>query len=183
MSNNKYPEATIRWVDTFLDAGERAVSARFGEENISWKWQNDEKTAWTEMAETPDGEAVNTALIGRYSPVGNSVYWNLGGDGMAALKQNTVQQFIDRGNANNNVYINHAVQTWPSSLSFDEDKMATFTDIDTELRKYTDNMLSTFILQGIDDNSWNAYVEQCKTLGSETLVQMYQERWDEYLAL
>ena len=96
-----------------------------------------------------------------------------------AKKQNTIQQFIDRADKCNNVYINQAVHTWPG-LGFDEDTNKDFSTIDTDLRKYTDNMLSKFIMDGVDDASWDAYVERCKALRCDELVEIYQKRWDSY---
>lgn len=177
-SSNKYPEATMRWIDTFLDNGERALESRFGKQGETWQWLDDEKSKFTEMATSPDGNKVDTAYISQFGPAYVSVQWEL--EDLWRKKQNTIQQFIDRAKACNEVYINHAAQTWPG-LSFDEDTNREFTNIDTDLRKYTDNMLSKFIMEGVDDASWNEYVQKCEQLKSKELVEIYQKRWDSYL--
>ena len=176
-SSNKYPEATIRWIDTFLDNGDRALESRFGKEGETWQWLDEDKTKFTEMAESPDGNTVDTAYISQFGPGYLSVQWEL--QDLWAKKQNTIQQFIDRADKCNNVYINQAVHTWPG-LGFDEDTNKDFSNIDTDLRKYTDNMLSKFIMDGVDDASWDAYVERSKAFRCDELVEIYQKRWDSY---
>lgn len=175
----QYPEAAIRWIDTFLDNGERALESRFGKEGETWKWLDEGKEQFTEMAESPDGNKVDTAYISQYGPAYLSVQWEL--QDLWRKKLNTIQQFIDRAKMCNEVYINSAVLTWPG-LSFDEETNRDFTNIDTDLRKYTDNKLSEFILKGVTDESWNEYIERCKALKSEELVAIYQKRWDAFQA-
>lgn len=175
----QYPEAAIRWIDTFLDNGERALESRFGKEGETWKWLDEGKEQFTEMAESPDGNKVDTAYISQFGPGYLSVQWEL--QDLWRKKLNTIQQFIDRAKMCNEVYINSAVTTWPG-LGFDEETNKDFTNIDTDLRKYTDNMLSKFILEGVTDEAWNEYIDRCKALRSEELVAIYQKRWDAFQA-
>jgi hypothetical protein len=56
-------------------------------------------------------------------------------------------------------------------------------NIDTDLRKYTDNMLSRFIIEGVADSAWNAYVERCKQFRVAELIQIYQKRWNAFQEL
>lgn len=177
-TTNKYPEATMRWIDTFLDNGERALESRFGKEGETWAWIDNEKSKFTELAQTPAGNRVDAAYISQFGPVWFSVQWEL--EDLWRKKQNTIQQFIDRARACNEVYINYAVQTWPG-LGFDEETNTAIVNIDTDLRKYTDNMLSRFIIEGVTDSAWNSYVERCRQLRVAELVQIYQKRWDSFL--
>ena len=52
------------------------------------------------------------------------------------------------------------------------------TFIETELLAYIRNYIATSILEGIDDSSWNAHLEQLKALQYDAWLQWYQEYLD-----
>ena len=52
------------------------------------------------------------------------------------------------------------------------------TFIETELLAYIRNYIATSILEGIDDSSWNAHLEQLKALQYDAWLQWYQDYLD-----
>ena len=52
------------------------------------------------------------------------------------------------------------------------------TFIETELLAYIRNYIATSILEGIDDGSWNAHLEQLKALQYDAWLQWYQDYLD-----
>lgn len=55
-------------------------------------------------------------------------------------------------------------------------------EIDGELRKYADNIFADFVISGVTDEKWNAYVETCKDYGCEEMIQILQNRWNQFNA-
>ena len=53
-----------------------------------------------------------------------------------------------------------------------------FTDLDTFLQE----SISSFIINGVTDASWDTFVETAKAIGSERYVELYQQAWDAYCA-
>jgi len=64
---NKYPEATMRWVDTFYSE-EGGIFLLDGDENVSWRYLDDTKEKWERIM--PEGEFKSTEEFrgGKISP-------------------------------------------------------------------------------------------------------------------
>ncbi len=55
-------------------------------------------------------------------------------------------------------------------------------DIYTELQKLVEENFANFVRNGVTDESWNAFQEQAKAIGSERYIQLYQDAYTAYLA-
>ena len=69
----KDPVAAIKWIDYWCDNGENALTVRFGYEGDSWKWLDETKAQFTELAQTPNGDTVNQAYVSQYTPYSRAV--------------------------------------------------------------------------------------------------------------
>ena len=170
----------MRWIDTFLDNDENALSIRFGAEGETWAWLDDNKTQFTENAATPSGETVDVAKISNYGPVYKAVMWLF--KDTNSKKKVTIETSIYASGMVKKYYIPQGRLVWPGGLTLSDEASSQLASIDMDLRQYTDNMMTDFIMNGVTDSTWSAYVEQCKALGCEELVALYQNRWDIYQA-
>ncbi len=55
-------------------------------------------------------------------------------------------------------------------------------DIYTELQKLVEESFANFVRNGVTDDSWNAFQEQAKAIGSERYIELYQNAYNAYLA-
>ncbi len=52
----------------------------------------------------------------------------------------------------------------------------------TELKKCMAESITDFVMNGITDESYQQFVDKCKSIGSERYVELYQNAYDAYLA-
>lgn len=176
----KYPEAAMRWIDTFLDNDENALTIRFGKEGETWAWLADDHSQFTENATTPSGEVVDTGEISKYTPAYKAVMWLFRSTN--SKKVGTIPTSIYASGMVKNYYIPQGRLVWPNGLSLSNEALEELSSYDMDLRQYTDNMLTQFIMNGVTDAEWDAYVKQCKALGCDEVTALYQARWDLYQA-
>lgn len=176
----KDPVAAIKWVDYWCDNGENALTVRFGYEGDSWEWLDDEKNQFTERATTPDGNAVTQAYVSQYTPYTNAVMWEL--QDLWRKKKNSAPYFIERAEKANGSYRAAAVtEMWPI-VAFDEEANERFAEINTDLRSHVENSMVNFIVNGFTDADYDAFLQKCKDLHSEELIEIYQDRYDAFMA-
>lgn len=176
----KDPVAAIKWIDYWCDNGENALTVRFGYEGDSWEWLDDEKSQFTERATTPNGDTVNQAYVSQYTPYTNAVMWEL--QDLWRKKKNSAPYFIERAEKANGSYREAAVtEMWPI-IAFEADANERFAEINTDLRSHVENTMINFIVNGFTDAEYDAFIQKCKELHSDELVQLYQDRYDSFMA-
>lgn len=176
----KDPVAAIKWIDYWCDNGENALTVRFGYEGDSWKWLDEEKSQFTELAQTPNGDTVNQAYVSQYTPYTNAVMWEL--QDLWRKKKNSAPYFIERAEKANGSYREVAVkEMWPI-IAFDDETNERFAEINTDLRSYVENTMCTFIVGGFTDEDYENFMQKCRDLGCEELVEIYQARYDQFMA-
>ena len=176
----KDPVAAIKWIDYWCDDWENALTVRFGYEGDSWEWLNEEKTQFTERAQTPNGDTVNQAYVSQYTPYSLAVMWEL--QDLWRLKKNSAPYFIERAEKANGSYRAVAVtEMWPM-VAFDDETNERYAEINTDLCAYVENTMCSFMVNGFTDGEYDAFVTKCHDLGSDELVQIYQTRYDQFMA-
>ena len=55
-------------------------------------------------------------------------------------------------------------------------------NIYTELKKFMEESVTDFIKNGVNDESYNTFVETAKAIGVERYIELYQNAYDAYLA-
>lgn len=176
----EYPEVAIKWVDYWCDNGENALTVRFGYEGDSWKWLDDEKSQFTELAETPNGDTVNQAYVSQYTPYSRAVMWEL--QDLWRKKKNSAPYFIERAEKANGSYRAAAVtEMWPI-VAFDEETNERYAEINTDLRSHIESTMCNFIINGFTDEEWDAFIQKCHDLNCDELVEIYQTRYDQFMA-
>lgn len=172
-ANCKNPEAAIRFMDWFFtEEGRRA--ANFGIEGESYTMV-DGKPQYTEEVISQGG--VNIFLRTTYG-----AQLNLG------YKQDydyERQWTKPEGVAAYNMYANADIwsEAWTPMLNFTDEEMAVYDKVTTILNDYQNEKITAFIIGKENiDTGWDAYLEQCRNLGADELVKVYQTVYDRYLS-
>ncbi len=174
------PVAAIKWIDYWCDNGENALTMRFGYEGDSWAWLDDEHNQFTELAQTPNGDKVNQAYVSQFTPYTNAVMWEL--QDLWRKKKNSAPYFIERAEKANGSYRAVAVtEMWPM-VAFNEEDNEIFAEINTDLVNYVENTMTLFMVNGFTDAEFDAFVKRCHELRCDELVQLYQGRYDVFMA-
>ena len=175
----KDPVAAIKWIDYWCDNWENALTVRFGYEGDSWKWLDEDKNQFTELAQAPSGDTVNQAYVSQYTPYTTAVMWEL--QDLWRRKKNSAPYFIERAEKANGSYRAAAVtEMWPR-VAFDEETNERFAEINTDLKSYIENTMTTFMLNGFTDAEYDAFLQKCKDLKCDELVEIYQTRYDQFM--
>jgi putative aldouronate transport system substrate-binding protein len=174
--SNKNPEATLRWVDYWLDNGELALTMRFGPKDIGW--QNIDGGKWTEVAKTPTGEARTRKIASQDSPYGQVIpFWQFAD--LWSKKNITAPQALMRGDGIKNMYYDISAAPYPPVV-FDSADNKEMVSIRTDINKYVDNMFAKFLTEGVTDAGWNEYTARLKALQADKWVELHQKYYDLY---
>lgn len=173
---NKYPEATLRWVDYWLDNGEFALTMRFGPKDTGWKYMDQNK--WTEIVTTPTGEPRTRKIVTQETPFGQVIpFWQFAD--LWSRKNITAPQALMRGEAIKNMYYNVSATPYPPVV-FDNADNKEMVSIRTDLNKYVENMFAKFITEGVSDAVWKEYTARLKALQADKWVELHQKYYDLY---
>lgn len=170
------PVAAIKFMDWFF-TDEGRIAANFGIEGESYTMVDGVPT-YTD-AVLNSGTAVNIYMRENYGSQLNYSYkqdyeWE---------RQWTTQAGRDA----NDLYAAHPEirhEKWTPSLNFTADEMDTYDKYISALNDYQDEKITAYIT-GKEDvlEDWDNYVAQCKALGAEEIVAVYQAGYDRYLEL
>lgn len=173
-SNCKNPEAAIRFMDWFYsEEGRRAIN--FGIEGETYTMK-DGKPQFTEAVLKESG-GVNFYLQKNYGaqlPIGYA-------QDFSYEAQWTNQQGLDAYN----LYTTSDIYTAPYTpvLNLTPEETEIYDQYVTGLNNYQNEAVSAFITgKESVDAGWDTYIQKCKDLGSEELVNVYQQAYERYQA-
>ncbi len=177
----KDPVAAIKWIDYWCDNGENALTVRFGYEGDTWKWLDDEKNQFTELAVSEKtGEKTTQAYVSQHTPYTNAVMWEL--QDLWRKKKNSAPYFIERAEFANGSYREAAVtEMWPI-IALEEAANERYSEIETDLRSHVENTMINFIVNGFTDADYDAFLKKCKDLHCDEMVEILQDRYDKFMA-
>ena len=177
-SRNRYPEATMRWVDYWLDNSDLTITMRFGPEGITWAHLPDNQ--WTNLGTAPDGSIVDRKFSSLFTPSGIVVpFWQFGD--LWSRKSITAPDAAMRGAAIRSTYAPVVAKPLPPIMFNDQDNR-TVSQIQTSLNTYVSSSFASFITQGINESRWQEFVARCQQLGSDRLVELYQQYYNEFIS-
>lgn len=169
-SANKYPEATIRWVD-YLFTEEGAVLSHEGEEGVDWKW-NDDGT-W-EKIEPASGAPKRWNTI---QPGGRLVSY-------VAEEFNKKRKFDEHEKhkrKNLDMLLEYYREAYPSNIKYTESQVEEINKISADVRPYVDQMMARFITGDASiENEWDEYVSRLKNMGLDRLIEISKEVYKKY---
>ncbi|MCM3339396.1 extracellular solute-binding protein [Paenibacillus sp. MER TA 81-3] len=173
-NKNQNPEATIRWVD-YLYSEEGAELLSNGPEGILWKYVNkdDHTKEWLPVPGGGDREEYRATLTPDYATVvpklsNDNVKRGFEGEFEAWLKKETAEKIAPISKVPfPSVYLSQEDQQEASSLR---------SDLDT----YVKQMEAKFVTGQEPLSNWDKYIETCKKMGGERIVEIYQAAYDQW---
>lgn len=172
--NNKYPEATMRWLDYFYSE-EGSVFISFGPfEGKTYTKGSDGHYHYTDFVQkNPDGLSAKQA-VGTFSPV-QSVF-------PALFNYDTHLEFNPPYNVEAlEKMAPYAIPSLPN-LSFSQQDDETRRQIMADVQTYVDEQVTKFILGQEPLSNWDSYVQRVKDMGIDKVLKIYQDAYNAWLS-
>ena len=169
---NENPEATARWMDAMLET-EMQFSMYYGEENATdgsgWKWENNMITSTN----------AGNVEVRNYLDC-NTMFWAPGEYYFSTFnlpaqrieKMEYCKTYSEAGVMQK--YSNDFLNMAP--LTAEQHQEATL--IETDINNAVVENMANFVINGVTDDSWNAFVKMFDDMKVADYVQMYQEALD-----
>jgi len=181
-NKNKYPEASMRWVDLFYSEPKDAINGICGftmfrgKEGEHWVYENDERTLFSHIP-LPDGKSGDYYL----SPFRN------GGAPMyitsALSNKNSLLSTRIKVEGSAEHYFPYMNRVGYPGLRYTEDENEKKNSIEDELGKYVSQMEVKFILGEEPIENWDAFIERIKSIGIDEVIKIRQtalDRWNSF---
>lgn len=169
----QYPEVALRLLD-YCYTEEGSIVCRNGEEGVGWEWVDDEKTLWENFV--PEG-------------YDNSQAWRVVVTAAGKLCTWLRVDYQNKQNSSNALWLNEMTMEYSEpyfvsqfpSLSLSEEDLNTVTPIITDVTTFVKEARARFITGEDDlDGKWDSYIRDLKSMGIDTVVEIYQPYYDEY---
>ena len=172
---NKYPEATIRWMD-WLYSEEGGFMARMGVENINWKMNSN--GTWERII--AQGMDVSSAQ-GKSTPFPGLNAFPMYTPVSMVLKEKEAKPLSGIINRETEKLMPYLRQVYPPVYLLENDQKR-IASLLADLKPYVDQMMVKFISGDAKiDSEWDNYVNTLKKMGVEEYVKLYQQAYDIYL--
>ncbi len=175
----EYPELVCSFWNYFFTE-EGMVLANYGIEGTSWEWNDSGIREYTEfITNNPDG--INPMIIKIVNMFSQTPMLK---DNMASITSDydaeglaAVEVWSDQTN-----YV--AYHEVPAAAELNADETSAIALTQTDIITYATEEILKFMIgtTELNDDNWNAYVDQCYALGLQTVIDTYQNAYDEYLA-
>lgn len=174
-SANKYPEATMRWIDYFY--GDEGVLLFFmGVEGQTYNVNDKGDYEYIdEITSNPDGLTFDEA-IGKY------LCWGGGGYPAPAM-----QKFF-RGSETFPIAVETGEKYKPyfpkeiwAGFSYTKEETEKMIPIQTDLSTYVFEMMAQFIIGEVSFDKWDEYLEQLDKMKLDEYMEIYQAAYDRYM--
>lgn len=171
---NKYPEATMRWVDYFYS--EEGISLYFmGIEGVTWKKDSSGTPQYTDfVTKNPDGLLMEEVL-GRY------VAWSGGANPSIADDVHFGNQMIPKitVDAANALFPNTPKDVW-GLFTYSSDDSQKLTTVSHDIDTYVADMRAKFITGAESFSNWTTYVNTIQKMGLTDYKAIVQRGLDTY---
>lgn len=176
-SSTPYVKEIVRWMD-FLYSEEGIALQAFGEENVDYTWLDETKEHF--VFNVPEGKNIEE-FRGTLTPgvgLGVVTYWSKD----FVLKE--VNEFTNRINQAVEAasYMDYLKIPMPE-LVFTKQETSQVAIIKTDLDIYMSSFEQKIISgrEKLNDETWNAHLENLKKLKVEQLIEIYQTAYQRYL--
>ncbi|RJG26503.1 extracellular solute-binding protein [Paenibacillus thiaminolyticus] len=173
-NKNKHPEATMRWVD-YLYSTEGAELLSNGPEGILWEYVNkdDHTKKWLDVPGGGDREEYRATLTPDYGVVvpkitNEDTKRGFSGEFDAWLKKETDEKILPI-----------AKVPFPS-VYLSQDEQSEVSSIRSDLDTYVKQMEAKFVTGQEPLTNWDKYLETCKKMGGDRIVEIYQAAYDRW---
>lgn len=175
-SANKYPEATMRWID-YMYTYEGASLFAQGPENVLWKYKDKENHVkeWLPVPGGGDREDYRATLTSDYGVVVPLLVTNELTNGLKEPFDNWLVT------ENEKKLIPYAKVPFPI-VYLTEEEQATISNLRSDLDTYVKTMEAKFVTGQESLAKWDSYVAQVKKMGADKMVEIYQTAYDRWNA-
>ncbi|KAF0818620.1 ABC transporter, substrate-binding protein (cluster 1, maltose/g3p/polyamine/iron) [Bacillus sp. ZZV12-4809] len=172
-SENKNPEATMRWID-HLYSEEGSILARLGVEGENWEWTDDSKTAWRLLA--PEGMNTTQANAQDAPGAGTPVPMVIENDFFLKEDNPTIHKIAGWVE---DEYLPHAEVPFPQ-VYLTMDEQSEVNTLKPDIDSYIEQMEAKFVSGEVSFDQWDKYVSTLKSLGVEKLEKIHQAAYDRF---
>ncbi|MBW8348532.1 extracellular solute-binding protein [Bacillus sp. IITD106] len=172
-NKNKYPEATMRWVD-YMYSTEGSILARLGVEGKNWEWVDDSQSAWQLLA--PEG--MNTTQANAQDAPGAGTAVPMVIDKEFFLKEDnptihTIAGWVE------DEYLPYAELPFPQVYLTVEEQTRVNT-LRPDIDSYIEQMEAKFVSGKTPFSEWDKAVSTLNKLGVEELIKINQAAYDRW---
>jgi len=169
----KWVNALYADVDHPIAQGVSSISMWLGIKGTTWDFDDSSKQTYTiKVPSDYSGDALSYLTEYGLSNAANCVFMSMNSSSLGLLC---------KGNGTKDHLLPYAVQIFPKDfLSFTEDESSKLAEAYTDIQEYISKSLASFVTQGVNDSSWNAYVDTVKKMGIDDIVKIYQDAFDRY---
>lgn len=174
---NKYPEATMRWIDTWYAKSDEAVqglsgTALFvGMENEHWEYADPEKKTYKFKSPVTSFQDINKKVsVSSYMPSYLEFMPYPSGSPLMEMKVKGVQKRQEP----------YMKSYFPTTARFTKEEGEKATIIETDINTYVEQMMTKFITGDEPIQNFDKYVESLKKMKLDELTAIKQavyERW------
>jgi len=171
---NKYPEATMRWVDEFYDP-DFSIQVQFGPLGININKKGDGSY---EFIPTPEGMTYDefnfkNSPVDAPSAVFKEVFDSkkLPMSEEAEVKYAYVEKYY-------RPYM--TVQTFPGAAMFTPEETKTIKTMSTDIYNYVNDMQAKWLLNGGIEKEWDGYLGKLKQMKLDDMLSIYQTAYDRF---
>jgi len=165
--SNKYPEATVRWVDYFYsEEGNRLF--RLGVKDVSYV-EKDGKYDWVD------------ALKKDQSQIGKYVTWAGGWYPSMDMQKHVIAS----ESAPENLEVSEKIkpyypkEVWPE-FTFTNEEVGEFKALETDIVKYVNEMAAKFVTGAAPFSEWDNYVQTLNKMGLDRYMKIYEAAYKRY---
>ncbi|MEK3885644.1 extracellular solute-binding protein [Paenibacillus sp. PL2-23] len=170
-NSNKYPEATIRWIDYFYGE-EGSEFFRFGIEGVTYTKDSNGNPKYSD--EIMNFKPSPQQAIGKFT------FWPGAGAPHIITAKNAgiiTSPLIEDAQDALEPYMPDVVYGEPLMDPSDADK---FSAMQEDIRKFVRESMARFIIDGVTEEKWSQYKQTLQTLGIDEYEAYYQRALDGY---
>ncbi|GAA3401618.1 extracellular solute-binding protein [Paenibacillus hodogayensis] len=164
-NKNKYPEATVRWIDHFFSE-EGSKLFFMGVKGLSYEEKADGTLEYTEEFKKDQSKFVSWA--GGYYPGLLTSKTFKGGEASAPSMAGAklAEPYWPK-------------EVWPS-FTYTQDELLRFNPLSTDINKYVDEMTTKFIVGDVPFTEWDKYVSTLNKMGLDEYLKIYTAAYERY---
>ncbi|WP_248924571.1 extracellular solute-binding protein [Paenibacillus hamazuiensis] len=171
---NKYPEATVRWMDYFF-GDEGATFYFMGLKGQTYKEAADGKLEYVEeITKNPNGLTMDQALAKYITWLGGSY------PGYVQEKYFKGSETLPESLAAGKKAQPHAIKEIWNSFNFTEEETEFMSTVGSDIHTYITEMEAKFITGAEPMTEWDKYVATVKKMGLDQYMKIYKQAYDRY---
>ena len=174
-NKNKYPEATIRWVD-YLYSPEGGSLLSQGPEGLGWFYIDNQRKMW-DKTPVPTGFNSTEEYRGSLTPDHVNGPGLINRDFILGLNAAHVVNLEDQIAV---AYLPYMKDSFPI-IKLTEEEQREVGVLNTDIEKYVQQMEARFITGDASLSTWNNYIRDLTNMRVDRLTEIYQAAYNRFL--